>query len=235
MKDEVNTPSVLCPHPSALSPSSFACATCHNIRTVSPIENIYWNYLITHLSGGLLYGREVPKPQWFNDFATRKREYQPIARPSPRRSQALQLLLRGLSLKQIAREMHVKFVTAFKHLSDLLKQENVPNRAALARKFGSTAPQPPDPHEQAAIRRARVIELLAMGLSNRQIAIEVGASYDVIIKDMQLLSRQHRVRGRRQLIEKLSACRLQPACLSVENMQAQDCTPNQTLGTANAA
>jgi DNA-binding CsgD family transcriptional regulator len=43
----------------------FACEKCHRIKRTSRCDPNAWNEIITYLSAGLLYGREVPRPDWF--------------------------------------------------------------------------------------------------------------------------------------------------------------------------
>ncbi len=49
-------------------PQMLACSTCHRIFKFSArspqTQNICWNHAILHLSGGLLYGDEVNRPDW---------------------------------------------------------------------------------------------------------------------------------------------------------------------------
>ncbi len=45
--------------------TSFACEKCHKIRRVSRCDPNAWNEIVTYLSAGLLYGREVTRPDWF--------------------------------------------------------------------------------------------------------------------------------------------------------------------------
>src|SRR5713101_2190419 len=44
-------------------PASFACARCHDVQYFSTVEKGYWNKLIFCLSGGMLYGSEVKRPE----------------------------------------------------------------------------------------------------------------------------------------------------------------------------
>ncbi|MFN3165932.1 MAG: hypothetical protein ACE37H_02595 [Phycisphaeraceae bacterium] len=52
---------------------SLACERCWRIRRTTMTNATGWNDLVTHLSGGLLYGREVAKPVGFEH--ERKRAY----------------------------------------------------------------------------------------------------------------------------------------------------------------
>jgi hypothetical protein len=49
----------------ATGPRSFACRTCWKIRRAWMAHSMGWNDFITHISGGLLYGRDVPRPPDF--------------------------------------------------------------------------------------------------------------------------------------------------------------------------
>lgn len=46
----------------ATGPKSFACRTCWKVRRAWMAHYMGWNDFITHISGGLLYGRDVPRP-----------------------------------------------------------------------------------------------------------------------------------------------------------------------------
>jgi len=62
---------------------SLACERCWQLRRTTMTSHTGWNDLVTHLSGGLLFGREVAKPAGFEH--ERKRAYQPRrARPAER-------------------------------------------------------------------------------------------------------------------------------------------------------
>ena len=46
----------------------FACRHCHNVKGFSRADGktlrMSWAHVILHLSGGLLYGHEVERPEW---------------------------------------------------------------------------------------------------------------------------------------------------------------------------
>src|SRR5207302_1418593 len=44
---------------------TFACDKCHRIKRFSRCDPNAWNEAVTYLSAGLLYGREVQRPDWF--------------------------------------------------------------------------------------------------------------------------------------------------------------------------
>lgn len=46
-------------------PTTFACHHCHRVRYFDSQNAGGWNHLVTHLSGGLLYGSEVQMPEFY--------------------------------------------------------------------------------------------------------------------------------------------------------------------------
>jgi hypothetical protein len=89
-------------------PPMFACVKCHGVRHFSAIDNTSWNELISHMSGGLLYGFEVKKPSWF--VAQRKKPYraQINRAPSRRREEVLERLLLNWRQKKIMKDLAMK-------------------------------------------------------------------------------------------------------------------------------
>ena len=85
---------------------SFACDTCHRPRGRTPTVGRFWNHLISVLSGGLLYGREVPRPPWL--APKRKVPFHPRPdRPAPRRLAIEGRLIKGWSDQQIAADLGI--------------------------------------------------------------------------------------------------------------------------------
>jgi DNA-binding CsgD family transcriptional regulator len=125
-------------------PRSFACAKCWNVRFFSLMTRDAWNQFIGHLSGGLLYGHEVPRPP---DEAPRrrKRRYVRLAGrpPSARRSQVLAGLLEGLTYQQIADRLGIAYATVHSHVKKIYKEHGVHGRSELRRQLmrqGSVRP-----------------------------------------------------------------------------------------------
>jgi hypothetical protein len=118
---------------------TFACTRCHDISYFSRVNADAWNKLITHLSGGLLYGHDVPRPAWFK-FA-RKRLFRPILNraPSKRRQQVLRGLLAGLSYDMLAARLGVTKSTVNRHARELYRQHNVRGPAVLREKMSREA------------------------------------------------------------------------------------------------
>src|ERR1041384_2637851 len=53
-----------------LLPDSFKC---HKITSTTRTDNRTWNLVVTHLTRGLLFGHEVPKPTWYKRERKRAR------------------------------------------------------------------------------------------------------------------------------------------------------------------
>jgi hypothetical protein len=54
---------------------SFACKTCWGVRPVCMANESGWNEFIAQVSGGLLYGRDVPRPLDICPFERKAAEY----------------------------------------------------------------------------------------------------------------------------------------------------------------
>ncbi|MEA2710288.1 MAG: Bacterial regulatory protein luxR family [Phycisphaerales bacterium] len=117
--------------------SGLACHKCHGVFTITRARNCAWNEIVTYLSGGLLYGHEVPTPSWFTP--DRKREFRPCLgrAPSKRLPQIATLILRGLSYTQIARKLGITKDTVSGHVQRLYKLHKVRGRANLERKLAA--------------------------------------------------------------------------------------------------
>jgi uncharacterized protein YerC len=164
---------------------TFACFRCHNIRRQSRVDRNAWNEIVSYLSAGLLYGHEVPRPDWFTP--DRKRPYapRPLRPPSARRQQVFDRLLKGWTYDQIAADLNVGFTTVHRHAKQIYKQHAVHGRRPLARKLGLSLP--PAHHTHTPARRERVAQLLRTGHTYQQIATALGVSYHVIHHDVKHL------------------------------------------------
>ena len=100
------------------------------------VANQNWNRLISHLSDGLMYGRDVPRPTWFT--VRRKVNWHAILRrePSRRRAMILEDILAGLSYRQIMRKQGIALSTVSMSALKLYKQHRVKGPAALRALLG---------------------------------------------------------------------------------------------------
>lgn len=165
----------------------FACERCHRVRQFSRVAHDAWNDIVSYLSGGLLYGHEVPRPEWFSKAASadsRLRPYKPRAnaKPSVRREQVTQLLLGGLTYAEIADRIGVTPLTITSYARRVYTYHGVHGgRAALARKLGL-----PDPHPTM---RSKVAQLLEQGWTNRMIADRLGLTRKAVNNHVYCLRR----------------------------------------------
>ena len=114
----------------------FACKRCHApfdlARTPRSIAKS-WGLLVAHMSGGLLFGHEVPRPASFS--AIRHNKPTTARRPSPRRDELEAYLAHtDLPLKDIARRMHWTYGAVLKELHLICKKRRLKaGRPALKR------------------------------------------------------------------------------------------------------
>lgn len=109
-------------------PATFACHGCHRVRYFTRRGDGGWNELITHLSGGLLYGHEVYRP-------TSARTLRPAPTPpTPRetdqyrcdtRSKIAPLLAAGWPGTKIARELGISSQAVYYHARRLRHVERL--------------------------------------------------------------------------------------------------------------
>jgi hypothetical protein len=115
---------------------TFACAPCHNVLHFARLNRFNWNHLISHLSGGMMYGREVPRPTWYVQRRTRPFRPNPSYPPSRHRPQILEAIVNGLSHSQTALKLGVCRRTVTYHAKALYRQHGVKGLAALRAKLG---------------------------------------------------------------------------------------------------
>jgi DNA-binding CsgD family transcriptional regulator len=184
---------------------TFACERCHRVSRFSRANHNAWNELISYLTGGLLYGREVAKPR---DFYARKRPFRPRLRAAPRREQVLRRVLNGWTIRQICRDLGITRDCLGHHIRSICRQEHVKNRHELARKLNSAHPQPLTQREGAAERRERMLPLLLRGYSCRQIMTALSIDLSTAWRTIYAIYREHGLQGsgsecQRLLAEKL--------------------------------
>lgn len=126
---------------------AFACHRCWQVRYCSLIDRNGWNLLVSHLSGGLLRGQDVPRPSDLSP--TRLRAYRmngPVrVVPIPpattaRRERVLALLLQGHTYQQIADTLHTSYITTREDVRVVYKSHRVKTRKQLLHKLQSTTP-----------------------------------------------------------------------------------------------
>ena len=97
-------------------PRVFGCTRCHRVRYFSKVDRHGWNALIGHSTGGLLYGREVRRPEFWK--ATRKRAYRPSSgrAKSKRLEEVRERLLAKKTIEEIGRELGISGNTVTNHV-----------------------------------------------------------------------------------------------------------------------
>jgi len=162
---------------------SFACSRCHHILHFSRTAPHFWNDVISHLTQGLLYGSEVPRPAWLTRDRKRRYAPKPNAKPPLRRLQLQELLLKGWTYKRIAAHMQITLGTVDAYIRKIYKQHRVHNRYALARTLGVNLPRPPT-------KRQQILNRLLAGQSPSQIARALNITRNQVITDASYLRRK---------------------------------------------
>lgn len=158
------------PPPRAPRVAGFACWGCHGLRGLSRAPGKmrgFWNDLVAHLTGGLLYGREVARPAWLTPVRKIAYHPHPNARPPLRRLAVQERLLMGWPYKRIAADLGIATGTVQTHVRDIYRQHRVHDRRELARHLGV----------KLLMKRDQIGERLGAGQSYKQIAREMGISY----------------------------------------------------------
>ncbi|HEV8290298.1 MAG TPA: hypothetical protein VGP94_00175 [Tepidisphaeraceae bacterium] len=185
-------------------PPAFACGECHKVQGTTRTSSQCWNLIVTTLTRGLLYGHEVPKPQWYEPRRKNARCRQ-LHRKAPRREAVLRRLLNGWTERRIARDLMMSLQQVHKNVRHLCKQEGVATRVELAAKLGSPHPQPLNQIQNARRRRRNIEKLLLQGLTNRQICVAEGLSLSEVKDEAHGIYRKHNLppaAGRKALAQK---------------------------------
>jgi hypothetical protein len=131
--------------------SSFACARCHKLKgSLSwAAGHNAWNFIVTRISGGLLFGHEVQIPPFLNRARKQGQRKSPT-RPHPKRDEVETLLAQGLSYSKIAKELG-------------MSEQNVTAHARLSKKAHNAAT-----HQE--LRKILIAEAAAKANANRKSA-----------------------------------------------------------------
>lgn len=126
---------------------TFACNDCHRVQRFTRLGTRAWNQMVAHVSGGLLYGAEVPRPAW----VTQDRKKSFARRPrrqnlSPRFEEVRTRLLDRFTYKQIAADLGIALPTVCFHVKRIYRSVGVHSRAELI----ARTPQPTGTSERAA-------------------------------------------------------------------------------------
>jgi DNA-binding CsgD family transcriptional regulator len=111
----------------------FACYRCHRVRQFSRgmHPRLWWNLLIAHVSEGMLFGREVERPESLN--CRWKRAFmKPKSMPSPRTDEVARLLADGLTYAAVAKRLGIRMGTLQRHVRTVYARYDVHRKRDLA-------------------------------------------------------------------------------------------------------
>lgn len=110
----------------------FACRECNRVYDFASQVTNAWNHVVSHLSGGLLYGREVKRPASF--VIPRRVAYHARHNRTPARrpAQITQLLVHTtLTCRQIAQRLGIHYINAT--VTKIYREHKVGRRDELRR------------------------------------------------------------------------------------------------------
>jgi hypothetical protein len=180
----------------SVPPPTFACRKCHGITSFTHTSNHGWNLVVSHLTRGLLYGREVPKPEWYKR-ERKKARHRALGKEAPRREAVMERVEKGWPDRKIARDLMMSLENVQRRIWSFCKQEGVGDREELGRKLGWEQEQPLNQRDRARRRRAVVEELLREGLTYREISKRTGIAGCLVAYDGGVMFRKHGLGGKR--------------------------------------
>lgn len=150
---------------------ALACGDCHGVNTTRT-ASWGWNAFVTVVSEGLLYGNEVPRPEFLRRARVRTTTeagtIKPQARPAvltPRHEEAVRLTVQGNATHQVAKLMGLSASTAQRlvHRAFELMGDAAPPRP---KRNGPTPQVGPADHD--------IVRFVALGMSHRAVARALG-------------------------------------------------------------
>ncbi len=189
-------------------PPTFACGKCHQLCYDTRTTPWTWNLVISHVSGALLYGREVQKPQWYRPQRKNAR-CRKLGRIATKRQAIFLRLMNGWTLQQIARDLLISMKAVIAAIQIICRQEQVKNRRQLAAKLGWKHEQPLNGQERiraiAKEHEEQVFPLILDGLSWQEIAHRTGLTPSTVHKALLRIYKKHGLskgEGKRALAKK---------------------------------
>jgi len=119
---------------------TLACHRCHRIRNWSPVQRNSWNHYIAHCTGGLMFGFEVSKPDWWS--ARRKRVFATHRVPVTVGLRVERLLADGLTYEQVAKKIGRKLATVQGHVKRIYPRWGVHKKRDFIQKYRALYPAP---------------------------------------------------------------------------------------------
>ena len=128
--------------------------------------------VVSWLSRGMLYGREVQKPSWYRPKRKRTRR-RILGKAAPKRDAVFTRIRLGWTIQQVALDLKTSKIAVQNAMNIICNLEGVKNRHELAAKLGWKHPQPLSGFEKRCKigrERERLVEpLLVEGLLYREI------------------------------------------------------------------
>jgi DNA-binding NarL/FixJ family response regulator len=190
-------------------PPTFACAACHRVEWFTRTNARAWNQVVSHLSRGMLYGREVAKPEWYRR-ERKKARCRKLGQPALKREGVLRRMSNGWTIEQIAKDMLISTASVRWMMRFIFKQEGVKNRRGLGAKLGWKHEQPLNEREKllalAAVREELVLRMVLQGMSFKEIARRTGMKVGTAEHVASRVYRKHGVEareGRKGLVKKV--------------------------------
>ncbi len=121
---------------SDMTARAFACAKCWKVRHCAMTNRHGWNEMVSHLSGGLLYGRDVQRPREGRIARTRREflhgaEHKVDGRVVARRERVEEMLLRGEKMRVIAETLGISVRMVWRDAKKIYGKEGVRTRKEL--------------------------------------------------------------------------------------------------------
>lgn len=185
-----------------------ACQRCWNIQSRRFSSSEAWNQFVSHITGGLLQGHEVPRPTHAAPLiAKRCTQKDPWRRThvDRRRAQVRQMLLEGHTAKHIAAHLGVSWETITQDSMAIYRAAGIPpgqgSRWTLAAKLDWRGAGEVDVAANLNLTgpHAHLAQRLASGHTNRQIAEELGISHTAATARIHRLYQKLGITGRAQL------------------------------------
>lgn len=125
----------------------FACAHCWGLRTGSLLGSHGWNRFISYISGGLLYGHEVPRVGAESEQRRLNRYHRcHLKEKVPgRRCEILRQVREGSPYRTIARDLGITSSTVFWYAKQAMAEHNVTTRRELEARLREIADDAPAP------------------------------------------------------------------------------------------
>ena len=109
----------------------FACVNCHRVQGFSRFSKGSWEQLIAHVSGGMLYGREVRRPAWMSAEREGHPRRRKTYRSSPMRKRVMECLLADKTLKETMEAVGLSMPGVGHHIRAIFKAYGVHSRGEL--------------------------------------------------------------------------------------------------------